>query len=307
MSVHTVKPGDTLWEIARNHHMTLQQLLAANPGIENPDLIRAGQHIQIPDHRDDREVPRAPSAGSPGASGIGAEDNVARGATNDTRRTYTVRAGDTMSEIADRFDVSLQRLIAANPQIRNPNLIHVGQEVTIPGGAAAPAPAPSAPAPGPNRGGAHLETFPVGGGRFNIGYDREWNDFDHPEHNSDYYTHPGDANHQRGHHGVDIFAPRGAPVRAPVTGTVVSVDRDAGGAGGMTVTIKRGQHYFYLAHLNSIANIREGQQISAGTQIGTVGNTGAPQSAPHLHFSIYTGSYYNSTNPFLYLMEVAPK
>ncbi|HJT97759.1 MAG TPA: LysM peptidoglycan-binding domain-containing protein [Rhodanobacteraceae bacterium] len=47
---------------------------------------------------------------------------------------YTVRSGDTLSGIAAQHGVSLSALEAANPEIRNPNLIHPGQTVHIPGG-----------------------------------------------------------------------------------------------------------------------------------------------------------------------------
>lgn len=50
-----------------------------------------------------------------------------------TAKTYTVRAGDTLSGIAARFGVTLASLISAN-HITNPNLIYVGQVLTIPGG-----------------------------------------------------------------------------------------------------------------------------------------------------------------------------
>ena len=40
--------------------------------------------------------------------------------------------GDTLFEIAQRFGVSLQALIAANPQITNPDLIFPGQVICIP-------------------------------------------------------------------------------------------------------------------------------------------------------------------------------
>lgn len=53
--------------------------------------------------------------------------------TGDTSR-YTVQRGDTLSQIAASHGVSLNALIAANPQIRNPNLIFAGQAVTIPAG-----------------------------------------------------------------------------------------------------------------------------------------------------------------------------
>lgn len=46
--------------------------------------------------------------------------------------TYTVKRSDTLWGIAKRFGVSLTALIAANPQIKNPNLIYPGNEVRLP-------------------------------------------------------------------------------------------------------------------------------------------------------------------------------
>ena len=45
---------------------------------------------------------------------------------------YSVRKGDTLWCIAKRYGVSLTVLIAANPQIKNPNLIYPGDRVNIP-------------------------------------------------------------------------------------------------------------------------------------------------------------------------------
>ena len=47
-------------------------------------------------------------------------------------RSYTVKRGDTLWGIARRYGVTLRSLIAANPQIKNPNLIYPGNEVRIP-------------------------------------------------------------------------------------------------------------------------------------------------------------------------------
>ena len=45
---------------------------------------------------------------------------------------YLVKKGDTLWGIAKRCGVSLTALIAANPQIKNPNLIYPGDRVNIP-------------------------------------------------------------------------------------------------------------------------------------------------------------------------------
>ena len=48
MATYLIRPGDSLWEIANDHHLTIKELLAANPQIKNPDLIFAGDSIVIP-------------------------------------------------------------------------------------------------------------------------------------------------------------------------------------------------------------------------------------------------------------------
>lgn len=45
---------------------------------------------------------------------------------------YIVKKGDTLYKIAQRYDVPLDKVIRANPQIPNPNLIYPGQIVYIP-------------------------------------------------------------------------------------------------------------------------------------------------------------------------------
>lgn len=45
---------------------------------------------------------------------------------------YTVVRGDSMWKIAKRYEVGLDELISANPQIKNPSLIYPGQILTIP-------------------------------------------------------------------------------------------------------------------------------------------------------------------------------
>lgn len=46
--------------------------------------------------------------------------------------TYTVRPGDTLSKIAMRNGVTLQQLLEANPQVKDPNKISVGDVLNVP-------------------------------------------------------------------------------------------------------------------------------------------------------------------------------
>lgn len=62
---------------------------------------------------------------------------------------YVVQKGDTLSKIAKQFNLNLQDLIAANPEIKNPNAIQLGQAIRLPSSKLQSAPAPEQPAPAP--------------------------------------------------------------------------------------------------------------------------------------------------------------
>lgn len=53
-------------------------------------------------------------------------------------QTYTVRAGDTLFTISQRFGVTVAAILTANPQITNRNIIFVGQVICIPSGGTPP-------------------------------------------------------------------------------------------------------------------------------------------------------------------------
>lgn len=72
---------------------------------------------------------------------------------------YIVKPGDTLFRIARRFGAPIGALLAANPQIRNPNLIFRGQRLFIPGRYGAPGQ--------PGYGGAYGYDGGYGGGAYN--------------------------------------------------------------------------------------------------------------------------------------------
>jgi LysM repeat protein len=66
-----------------------------------------------------------PTAG-PSASTVATEAPAA------TPTVYVVKPGDTLNKIAKKYKVTVDQLLAANKQIKNPNKIAVGDEITIP-------------------------------------------------------------------------------------------------------------------------------------------------------------------------------
>ena len=116
----TVKPGETLSEIADRAGISMKRLMELN-GISKADHVEAGQKLKVPGQ----------GGSSSRSSGGGA---VATG-------RVTVREGDTLSEIAARQGMSLNQLIALNG-LSKADHVEVGQTLKVTGkGATAPAPA----------------------------------------------------------------------------------------------------------------------------------------------------------------------
>jgi murein DD-endopeptidase MepM/ murein hydrolase activator NlpD len=109
------------------------------------------------------------------------------------------------------------------------------------------------------------------------------------------------------HHGVDIFAPLGAPVLAVADGTLFSVGRNRLGGNRLWLRDRSGNE-FYFAHLSAYSPLAVNDaRVRAGDVIGFVGNTGDADSTPyHLHFEIHPASmlflgYDGVVNPTPYL------
>lgn len=97
------------------------------------------------------------------------------------------------------------------------------------------------------------------------------------------------------HEGIDIFAPKGTPMVAVASGTVVRYGWNT--LGGYRVTVQLDDHpqyRFYYAHMDSYApGLYVGARVRAGQLIGYVGSTGeGPERTQgkfptHLHFGVY--------------------
>jgi len=110
--IYIVARGDTLKGLAVRFATTVDALLAANRDITNPNVIYEGQRLIVYV----APVTPPPSTPPPAPSGP----------------IYYVRQGDTLRNIASRLSTTVDELLRLNPQITNPNLIYVGQAITIP-------------------------------------------------------------------------------------------------------------------------------------------------------------------------------
>ena len=103
--IHVVKPGETLFGIARQYSVPLNELAKAN-NITNPGALRVGRRLRIP------------NASAPQSSNTGS-------------RVHIVQPGETLSEIAIKYGVTPNDIVEIN-SLSNPSRIVSGQKLIIP-------------------------------------------------------------------------------------------------------------------------------------------------------------------------------
>jgi murein DD-endopeptidase MepM/ murein hydrolase activator NlpD len=235
-----VRVGDSLWDIAMAHDVALEELLRVN-GLEQSSIIRPGDALQIPG--------RFVTAGRPVDQGGFATP------------TITVDPGDTLWDIANRYNTSIEALMSAN-NLRNATL-SVGQTLRIvdANGSAQGVRAAVAPTPA----GAARMVWPLRGA-ITSGFG--WRSIT-----------IGGSN---AHYGVDIDGVTGDPIVSATAGTVTY----AGWMGGFgqVVVVEQGNREYYYAHASQL-HVQEGQRVTPGQLIARVGATGRVTGS-HLHFEV---------------------
>ncbi len=102
---HTIRSGETLAIIAQHYGVALTDLIAVN-SISNPHIVSPNTVLIIP--------------------GLTAADVKILNQT-----VYTVQTGDSLSSIAQQFDVDVDAIVEAN-DIQNPHLLRSGDQLIIP-------------------------------------------------------------------------------------------------------------------------------------------------------------------------------
>ena len=102
---YTVKPGDNLSSIAKNHNTNINTLLKLNPQIKNPDSIGINNVIKLP-------------------------ISIINTNNSSNFNNYQVKSGDTLSKIATNNNTTVQEILKNNSGL-NPNLIKPGQSIKL--------------------------------------------------------------------------------------------------------------------------------------------------------------------------------
>ncbi|SCW59559.1 g-D-glutamyl-meso-diaminopimelate peptidase [Paenibacillus tianmuensis] len=95
---YVVKRGDTLHRVARRYGMNVTALYGANPHLKEHNYLYPGQVVHIPVR---------------------------------TTSRYVIQAGDTLWDLALRFNISLTELQSANPDA-DPRRLRIGQTIVLP-------------------------------------------------------------------------------------------------------------------------------------------------------------------------------
>ena len=100
------------------------------------------------------------------------------------------------------------------------------------------------------------------------------------------------------HAGLDIANRTGTPIVSPAKGTVISAGWQ--NAYGNCVVINHGNSITTrYAHMEKFV-VKEGQEVSRGEVIGSIGNTGR-STGPHLHYEVRVGGI--PVNPMRYILN----
>lgn len=240
-ATYRVKPGDSLWQIARRYNLEVQTLAALN-GMSPDAILPVGRVLKLADTTD---------------------------------RVHRVLAGQTLWRIAQTYKVTVAEIMRLN-QIKDPRQLQVGQVLLLPPAKeAAPASVAGTPVSGTlsSRAGG-LFSWPLVGTLTSL-----------------YGKRKGET-----HHGIDIAAETGTPIKAARSGKVVY-------AGwlevyGRTVIIDHGDGTRTLYGHASKLQVKKGEQVKTGQVIARVGSSGRA-TGPHLHFEIYQET--KTVNPLTYL------
>ncbi|MDI6710864.1 MAG: M23 family metallopeptidase [Bacillota bacterium] len=258
---YIVKDGDTLWDIAIKHGLSVDELLAANPGLSEDTVLALGQSLNVGKVqplltvvatarlRETVPIPYPVTVKKDSSLALGKRQVIKPGRQG--QKEFIVEVTRYNGRLVSRrmIDSRVLQQPVVQVEARGTKLMLA------------------------SRGGGHL-IWPARGGITST------------------YGRRGDGMHT----GIDIGADAGAPVVAAEAGQVISAGW-AGGYGRCVEIAHGGGVVTRYAHLSRIS-VSVGEEVERGERIGSVGSTGNA-TGPHLHFEILVNG--SPRNPLNYL------
>ena len=289
----TVRPGDTLYEIALRHGVTVEALIAYNdlegtvihpgqelvlaPGETSPEplevVLGIGDSLWVLSRRYETSIDEIAAAnGIDRNATLRVGDRMVipgRYAASDVDVggpapvEVVVTANDTLWGIAVRYDSNVSAIMSANNLTSD--RLHVGQRLRIVPGAEVNATRAVVPTPILSDAAGAPMVWPLNGvitSRFGYRQLR--------------------VSGSNFHTGLDIDGDTGDPIVAAVAGTVTHSGWRGGY--GYLVIVTNGNTDYYYAHASELL-VDEGTSVKVGQLIARVGSTGN-STGPHLHFEV---------------------
>ena len=122
---YTVKSGDSVWKIANDHGISMNQLIEWN-NIKN-NFVYPGQQLIVSNG--------GSSSSTTTNTGNASSSSNNAGSTAASGTKYTVKSGDSVWSVSNKYGISMNQLIQWN-NIKN-NFIYPGQQLIVKGGSAA--------------------------------------------------------------------------------------------------------------------------------------------------------------------------
>jgi len=222
---HTVTQGENISTLAVNMGLNQGTIISVNK-ITNTRLLQIGKVLKIPN-----------------------QDGI----------LYTIRSGDTLSSISEKYKAEMEDIKIANELFSDK--LRAGADLFIPGAKLDWVSLQEI--------NGDLFIWPVKGDITSpYGYRRD----------------PFNGNRRQFHSGLDIRGSTGTPVNAAMAGRVSNTGSDPVFGNYVVISHHSGYRTLY-GHLNAIKT-KNGALVSMGETIGYVGSTGL-STGPHLHFMVY--------------------
>jgi murein DD-endopeptidase MepM/ murein hydrolase activator NlpD len=295
-----VRPGDTLYSIARRYGVTASAIKEVNdlPGM----MVRPGQRLIVPvETTSERDRPANGVPSQPFGEGTGGKTAPQAGAPADRERRHVTKDGDSLTAIAQQHKVSVEELKRTNG-ITDQGKLRAGTVLTVPGrsepgGApgeglpprvvqvkprivrAPEGPGETLPQPAAKRDEATNAAVPppaVASSKF------RW-----PVRGRVILSFGAQSDGAR-NEGVSLAAPMGTDVHAAEAGRVHYVGDGLKGYGNLVLIRHANDWATAYAHVDRIL-VKAGEEVKRGQVIAKVGKSG-PVTQPQLKFELRKAS-----------------